>query len=129
MSAAPLDLDVDTAGDFTRWLEGHALNFYPDPPEHVHRCPDCGDDWTHRDEECTNDAVPDPWYRGSHAGGYAACPECEGPVSNGTQYVWCGACQTFTLADLAGAPACCGVISEGDAGYVNDPTLGWAVSL
>ena len=134
-AAAPLDLDVDTDGEYTRWLEGHALNAYPDPPEHRHTCPECYEEWSHRDAECSAEAIPDPWYRIQNAG-HATCPECAAPGSNGSESRWCSRCHTFTVADPVGNPGCgCAwghnILPFGSraTGFVQDPTRRWTVTL
>lgn len=116
--------EVSAAGpNYTLLLEGSGLNMLGDPPEHSHVCPECREAWAHRDEECSNDAIPDPWYRGATTGGYAACPDCGAPGSNGSEWVFCPRCLTHVLADPAGEPGC------GCVGFVQDPTRGWAVAL
>ena len=79
-----------------------------DPVEHIHTCPDCFEPWTHVDEACCEDAIPDPWHRGATSGGYAECPACAAPGSNGSEWRFCFAHGTRTLADPAGRPGCCG---------------------
>lgn len=137
MSAAPVDIDTDTGGEWTRLLEGAALSTYPEAIEHQHECPECRETWSHRDELCTNDAVPDAWYRGAFTGGYAECPSCAAPGSNGTWRKWCGTCQAYVLADPAGAPGC-GCSWKGNVltftrsrsvGFVQAPHLGWEAAL
>jgi len=130
VSALPIDVPVDGAGEFTRYLEGYGVNTYPEPPEHSHRCPDCFEDWTHRDEACAFEALPDPWAR-VQTGGYAACPDCAAPGSNGSLRRWCSRCQAFVLADPAGFPGCgCAwrftILPFGrSVGFVQDATQGW----
>lgn len=81
--ASVLDDDPDTAiGDAAEYLEGASLSYYPEPEQHEHRCPACGQDWLHRDEECSTDGTVSPW-TGALRSGYATCGDCAKPGASG----------------------------------------------
>lgn len=78
-----IDDDPDTdLGPDAELLEGASLSYYPEPEPHEHRCPDCGQDFTHRDEECGTDGTRSPW-TGALRSGYATCGDCAKPGYSG----------------------------------------------